>query len=206
MNFASARKIQLLRGYLWKFRGVSAGERFGIGQSVKIEYPKCLIIGQDVTIDDFSFLHCLSTRGVQIGNNTSIDRNCWLHCGGSKADHEHGFFSIGDNSYIGCNAVLGAGGGIEIGNHVLIGQSVNIHAENHTFSDPEKRIDEQGVTYQGIIVQDDVWIGSRVVILDGVQIGKGAVIAAGAVVTKSIPEYAVVMGVPARIVGSRRPQ
>ncbi len=119
-------------------------------------------------------------------------------------DHEHGFFSIGEYSYIGCNAVIGAGGGIQIGNHVLIGQSVNLHAENHNFSDPELRVDQQGVTYQGIIIEDDVWIGSKATILDGVRIGKGAVIAAGAVVTKSIPDYAIAMGVPARIVGSRQ--
>ena len=206
MGINLARKFQLIRGNIWKRRGVTAGDRFGIGKGVRIEFPKCLHVGKDVTIDDFSFLHCLSTQGVHIGNNTSIERNLWFHCGGTPADHEHGFFEIGEYSFIGCNAVMGAGGGIHIGNHVLIGQSVNLHAENHIFADPELRIDQQGVSYQGIIIHDDVWIGSKVTILDGVNIGTGAVIAAGAVITKSIPDYAIAMGVPARIVGSRKMQ
>ena len=206
MSFNLARKFQLIRGNLWKIRGVTAGDRFGIGQGVRIEFAKCLHAGDDVSIEDFSFLHCLSTQGVRIGSHTSIERNLWLHCGGTPDNHEHGFFEIGEFSFIGCNAVIGAGGGIRIGNHVLIGQSVNLHAENHNFADPELRIDQQGVTYQGIEIGDDVWIGSKVTILDGVSIGKGAVIAAGAVITRSIPDYAIAMGVPARIVGSRKKQ
>jgi acetyltransferase-like isoleucine patch superfamily enzyme len=99
--------------------------------------------------------------------------------------------------------VMGAGGGICIGNHVLIGQSVNIHAENHRFADPNLRIDQQGVSYQGVIIKDDVWIGSKTTILDGVTIDQGAVIGAGAVVTKPIPPYAIAIGVPARIIGTR---
>ena len=74
---------------------------------------------------------------------------------------------LGEHSYIGCNAVIGAGGGIRIGNNVLIGQSVNIHAERHVYADAQRLIREQGVTYQGVVVEDDVWIGSRVTILDG---------------------------------------
>jgi acetyltransferase-like isoleucine patch superfamily enzyme len=163
----------------------------------------CFTAGDDVMIGEFSFLHCLSKRGVRIGSHTSIDGNLWLHCGGTSYDSGHGYFEIGDYSYIGCNAVMGAGGGICIGNHVLIGQSVNIHAENHRFADANLRIDQQGVSYQGVIIKDDVWIGSKTTILDGVTIGQGAVIGAGAVVTKSIPPYAIAIGVPARIIGTR---
>jgi acetyltransferase-like isoleucine patch superfamily enzyme len=198
------RRLELIRGRWQVIKGVKAGNRFGLGSDIILLFPRCLSVADDVSIAGPAYLHCLSKKGVHIGSHTSIDRNCWLHCGGTISDHDHGFFSIGENSYIGCNAVIGAGGGIQVGNHVLIGQSVNLHAENHIFSDPELRIDQQAVTYQGIIIDDDVWIGSKVTILDGVSIGKGVVIAAGAVVTKSIPEYAIAMGVPARIVGSRK--
>ena len=98
---------------------------------------------------------------------------------------------------------MGAGGGIRIGNHVLIGQCVNIHAESHRFSDRHLRIDQQGVSYKSVVIEDDVWIGSKVTILDGVTISQGAVIGAGAVVTKSVPSYAIAVGVPARVVGTR---
>jgi acetyltransferase-like isoleucine patch superfamily enzyme len=156
-----------------------------------------------VTIEGPAYLHCLSARGVHIGSYTSIDRNLWLHCGGTLDDYGHGFFEIGEHSYIGCNAVIGAGGGIRIGNHVLIGQSVNMHAESHEYSDPDRLICEQGVSYQGIVVEDDVWIGSKATILDGTTIGRGAVIGAGAVVTRAVSPYTIVAGVPARVTGTR---
>lgn len=200
------RRLQLWRGRLAQWRGVQAGVRFGLDAGVRIVYPRCLIVGDDVTIEGPGYLHCLSARGVRIGSHTSIARNVWLHCGGTPEDYAHGYFEIGEHSFIGCNAVLGAGGGIRIGNCVLIGQSVNIHAENHVFRDPHRLIREQGVSYQGVVIEDDVWIGSKATILDGVTIGRGAVIGAGAVVTKDVPSLAVVAGVPARVIGYRDEQ
>ncbi len=198
------RKLQLLRGHLARWRGARVGRRFGLGRGVRLLYPTCFTAGDEVTIEEYSYLHCLSRRGVFIGNHTSIDRNLWLHCGGTRKNNPHGFFQIGDESFIGCNAVIGAGGGIRIGSHVCIGQSVNIHAENHCFTASNHLIIEQGVSYQGITIEDDVWIGSKVTILDGVTIGQGAVIGAGAVVTESIPPYAIAVGVPARVIGTRK--
>lgn len=197
------RKVQLLRGSIAQRRGVRAGNRFGIGKGVRIAYPSCLSVGDDVTILGFSFLHCLSDRGVKIGNQTSIDRNLWLTCGGTLDDKSHGYFEIGDESYIGCNAVMGAGGGICIGSKVLIGHTVNIHAENHLFNDPYLDIRDQGVSYKGVVIEDNVWIGSQVTILDGVKIGTGTVIGAGAVVTKSLAPNSIVAGVPAKVIGTR---
>ena len=198
------RRFDLIRGQLQVIKGVRAGNRFGLGFNAILLYPRCLRVGHDVSIEGPAYLHCLSKKGVDIGSYTSIERNCWLHCGGNLAEHDHGFFKIGEYSFIGCNAVIGAGGGIKIGDHVLIGQSVNLHSENHNFLNSELRIDQQGVSYQGIIIEDDVWIGAKVTILDGVRISTGAVIAAGAVVTKSIPEFAIAMGVPAKVTGSRK--
>jgi acetyltransferase-like isoleucine patch superfamily enzyme len=201
-----SRRQELFRGRIIRWRGAQSGLRFGVGVGTKILYPGCLKVGDDVTILDFSYLHCLSTKGVYIGSNTSIDRNLWLHCGGTGVPNGHGFIYIGENSFIGCNGVLGAGGGIRIGNNVLIGQNVNFHSENHNFSDKERLIREQGVRYEGIVVEDDVWIGSKVTVVDGINIGQGAVIGAGSVVTKSIPPYAVVVGVPAKVVRYRESQ
>jgi acetyltransferase-like isoleucine patch superfamily enzyme len=111
---------------------------------------------------------------------------------------------MGDLSYIGCNAVLGAGGGgIQIGKNVLIGQGVSIHSENHNFKDAHQLIREQGISHKGVVIGDDVWIGSKSVILDGVTIGTGAVIGAGSVVTRSIPAYSLAVGVPAKVIGTR---
>ena len=200
------RKLQLLRGRILRWRGAKVGWHFGLGRGVQLRYPGCFTAGDNVLIDNYAFLHCLSQRGVKIGSSTSIDPNLWLHCGGTPVGYQHGYFEIGEHSFIGCNAVMGAGGGIRIGNHVLIGQSVNIHAENHQFADADKRIDEQGVSYKGIVIEDDVWIGSKVTILDGVTIGQGAVVGAGAVVTAAVPAYAIAVGVPARVIAARGAQ
>lgn len=202
-DFGLNRKRELWRGHWIRLIGAKGGYRFGVGPGVRILYPHCLTVGDNVTIEGPGYLHCLSEAGVRIGNNSCIARNLYLHCGGTLDNHAHGFFHMGENSFIGCNAVMGAGGGIRIGNHVLIGQTVNMHAENHQFGDASRRIDQQGVSYQGIVVEDDVWIGSKATILDGVTISRGAVVGAGAVVTKSVPPYAIVAGVPAKVVGMR---
>jgi len=197
------RHFDLWRGRVARCLGVRAGPRFGLGRGVRVLYPRCMTVGSDVAIEGPAYLHCLSENGVHIGSHTSIGGNLWLHCGGTPSDHAHGWFEIGENSYVGCNAVIGAGGGITIGSHVLIGQCVNLHAENHVFDDVTRRIDQQGVRYESIVIADDVWIGSKATILAGVEVGSGAVIGAGAVVTHSVPPYAVVAGVPARVTGTR---
>jgi acetyltransferase-like isoleucine patch superfamily enzyme len=166
--------------------------------AARILYPSGFSAGSDVTIGEYAYVHNGTDRGVTIGSHCSIDRNVWLHCG------ETGFFSMGDYSYIGCNAVIGAGGGgIRIGSNVLIGQGVSMHSEKHLYEAADQLIRLQGVSFQGIEIGDDVWIGSRVVILDGVTIGTGAVVGAGSVVTRSIPAYRVAVGAPAKVIGSR---
>lgn len=179
------------------------GRRFGIGVSVRLLYPGCLTAGDDVSIGDFSFLHCLSARGVRIGEHTGLDRGLWLHCGGTPADCAHGFVEIGARTFIGSGAILGAGGGICIGADVLIGPNIVMISEQHVFSDPRQTIADQGLTYACITIGNGVWIGANVTLLAGVTIGPGAVLGAGSVVTKDVPQRRIVAGVPARIIGSR---
>jgi len=91
------------------------------------------------------------------------------------------------------------------GDNVICGPRVSFHAENHVYTDPNTPIRLQGVTRRGIVVEADCWIGAGSMILDGVRIGRGTVVAAGAVVTRDVPPYSVVAGVPARVIKSRRP-
>ena len=198
------RRKQLVRGWFTQLRGVSAGKRFGIGTGVRILFPAFLEAGDDVMICDYSYLDCLSEHGVKIGNHTILDRGTYLSCGGKPNDYTHGFVSIGDYSYIGVNSLLGAGGGITIGKHVLIGSQVVIHAENHCFRDKKFFIFEQGVSYKGVVINDDVWIGSHVSILDGAVIGEGSIIGAGSVVRGVIPPYSIAVGVPVKVIGERK--
>lgn len=103
---------------------------------------------------------------------------------------------IGDYTRIGMhNTIIGP---VCIGSHVNLAQGITVTALNHNFEDKEKRIDEQGITTKPIIIGDDVWIGANAVILPGVTIGKHCVVAAGAVVTKNVPDNTIVGGVPAK--------
>jgi acetyltransferase-like isoleucine patch superfamily enzyme len=117
---------------------------------------------------------------------------------------------VGDNVNLGYRPILiAAKSKIVIGNHVMFGPQVTIRGGNHridllgrhmvSVKDEEKRPQDD----PGVIIEDDVWIGTRAIILAGVTVGRGAVVAAGAVVTKPVPPYAIVGGSPARILRMR---
>jgi acetyltransferase-like isoleucine patch superfamily enzyme len=118
--------------------------------------------------------------------------------------------SVGDDVLLGDRACLMAScSRIVIGSHVMFGPEVTIRGGNHridavgrfmkSIRDEEKRPEDD----RGVVVEDDVWVGTRAVILSGVRIGRGAVVGAGAVVTKSVPPYVIVVGNPARLVRFR---
>lgn len=81
---------------------------------------------------------------------------------------------------------------------------MRFHSENHVTTRTDIPIKDQGVTHRGIVVEDDVWLGSGVIVLDGVRVGTGAVVAAGSVVTRDVPPYAIVAGVPAQVIRYRK--
>lgn len=110
---------------------------------------------------------------------------------------------LGDHSGIGVRAQIN--GKVTIGNNVMMGPDVCIYAINHAFDRVDIPMNQQGVAPEKpVVIEDDVWIGARVIILPGVHVGAGAVIGAGAVVTKDVPDYAVVGGNPARILKMRK--
>ena len=105
---------------------------------------------------------------------------------------------IGDHTRVGLhNTIIGP---VTIGNHVNLAQGITVTALNHNFEDPQKRIDEQGVSTNPVTIEDDIWIGANAVVLPGVTIGHHSVVAAGAVVTKDVSPHSLVAGVPAKII------
>lgn len=110
---------------------------------------------------------------------------------------------IGDDSGVGERSLVQ--GNVVIGSHVMMGPQVYIYTQNHCFERTDIPMDRQGFSPErGVTIGDDVWIGSRVTILPGVNVGEGSVIGASAVVTKDVPPYAVVAGNPARVVKMRK--
>jgi len=127
---------------------------------------------------------------LQFGQDSAVLMHCNFDCTGN--------FSMGSNSVINQKCRLDNRGGITIGRNVSISQEVLILTADH---DPDAS-DFQSRT-KSVQIADFVWIGTRATILPGVQIGQGAVIAAGAVVTKDVPPYAIVAGVPAKTIKTR---
>jgi galactoside O-acetyltransferase len=116
-----------------------------------------------------------------------------------------GYIEVGDNvafnRFVNINA--SCGGRIIIGKNCLIGPGVVMRTANHNYSRTDITIQEQGHTAKDIIIDEDCWIGANCVILGGVHIKKGAIIAAGAVVTKNVETLTIVGGVPAKFIKSR---
>lgn len=104
---------------------------------------------------------------------------------------------IGDHTRIGLHCTVI--GPVTIGSHVNLAQGITITALNHNFNESQQRIDQQGVSTHLVTIGDDVWIGTNAVILPGVTIGSHVVIAAGAVVSKDIPDHSLAMGIPATV-------
>ena len=106
--------------------------------------------------------------------------------------------AVGANSVIGHNVILDGRDGIYIGNNVNISSEVMIWTKQHDYNDPDFKI-----VGRKVIIEDYVWISARAIILPGVNIAKGAVIAAGSVVTKNVESFSIMAGVPAKRVGTR---
>jgi maltose O-acetyltransferase len=110
---------------------------------------------------------------------------------------------IGNKAGIGVNAFIR--GPLVMGDNIMMGPEVMILTRNHRHDDTDVPMNQQkGSIVKQVTISSDVWIGSRVIILPGVQIGTGVIIAAGSVVTKSVPDYAVVGGNPAKIIKYRK--
>jgi acetyltransferase-like isoleucine patch superfamily enzyme len=144
---------------------------------------KNIFIGNKSKIEEYATLNA-NGKFLKIGENSIISSFAYLNVYG-------GSISIGNNSYIGPFSAVYGHRGVKIGNYVMIANHVTLIPANHIFIDKMEVMYKQGLTTKGIEIEDDVWIGADVKILDGVKIGHGSVIGAGSVVNKSIPEYSV---------------
>lgn len=144
----------------------------------------------------------ISSDGRHFGGKIIIDDGVTISDGVIIATYG-GTVTIGSRAYLGPYCVLYGHGGLTIGSNTMIGAHTVIVPANHSFNRTDVPINLQPIRNKGITIADDVWIGARCCILDGVRIGKGAVIGAGAVVTKDIDAYSIAFGVPALAVRTR---
>lgn len=129
------------------------------------------------------------------GKNVRVEPLAFFHSGRN--------ISIGDDSSIGERSrILGK---VTIGQDVMMGEEVIVITQNHHFERLDIPMCQQGFQKEEpVVIADDVWIGARVIILPGITVGKGAILAAGAIVTKDVPEYAIVGGNPAKLIKMRK--
>jgi acetyltransferase-like isoleucine patch superfamily enzyme len=201
--FLNEKIFQLLRGFWIKlFVGKSKGLLF-VGKHCKFRHAHKLSLGRTIIIGDQVEINSLCKEGVIIGNNVTIHKNTIIECTGVIKEMGEGLI-IGNNVGIAQNCFIQVRGKVVIGSNIMFAPNVSIFSENHEFASTDKLIIEQGTTRKGVIIEDDVWLGTRSIILDGVNIGKGSIIAAGSIVNKDVPPYSIFGGVPAKIIRSRK--
>lgn len=137
----------------------------------------------------------IQPKNMSFGKNVSLGKFVFFTAEGGR-------IIIGDNfsCNVNCHINASVGGKIIISKNVLVGPNVVMRTANHNFNNPEKFINQQGHNFNDIQIGENVWIGSNCIILNGVKIGEGAVIAAGAVVNKDVDKNTIVGGVPARVI------
>ena len=180
-----------------------AGKGLVIGRNVCIRHPGRIRIGKEVVIDDNCVLDAKgdSDDGITIGDGVILGRNTIVSCKG-------GSIEIGDNTNISANCMLISETRLSIGSNVLIaGMSYMIAGGNHSIERTDIPIIAQPMVQKGgVRIGDNCWLGANVTILDGVTIGRDSVIGAGSVVTGDIPDLAIAVGAPARVVRHRNAQ
>jgi len=196
----------VLRG-LWKRLWLKkAAGLLLVGKGAKIRNPQYVKLGRNVVAEDYSEIQGLSSEGIELGDQVTVGRFAMIRPSGYYGRDIGVGLKVGNHSNIGAYCYIGCSGGIEIGAYVMMGPNVGLYAENHNFERLDLTMKEQGVTLNPIVIEDDCWLASGSTIVAGVRVGKGAIVAAGAVVTEDVPPYAIVGGIPARVIGWRRKQ
>jgi acetyltransferase-like isoleucine patch superfamily enzyme len=166
---------------------------------VVIRHPQKIELGNNVTIDDNCVIdgRGAGPEGLVLEDNVIINRNCMILA-------KSGPIRLGKRTSIGSNSVIVSMDGVELGEAVLMAGGCSISAGSYHFEDIDAPVMDQGAYSKGAIrIEAKSWLGTGVIVLDGVTIKQGAVIGAGAVVVKDIPKNAVAVGVPARVVKVR---
>jgi acetyltransferase-like isoleucine patch superfamily enzyme len=163
-----------------------------------LRFANLIELHQGVYLDQGVYLHACPS-GIRIGENTIVMHGSVLHVYNFR-NLPHAGISIGQDCLIGEYNVIRGQGGVTIGNRVYTSPFTQILAVNHVYADPDRPFVEQGITAEGIQIEDDVWVGAGAIITDGVCVGQGAVVAAGAVVTHDVAPHTVVGGVPAKLI------
>lgn len=203
LSFAWMMIGRIARGFVVKLRlGGSDGWVLS-ERGVRLFHARHIRAGKQFNLEEGCEIVGLSKHGIVFGNRCTVGRGSIIRPSNVLLDEPGEGLKMGDHSNIGPLSYIGCSGYIEIGSGVMMGPRVNLMAEGHKFDDITRPMKEQGVTKSFIKIEDDVWIGVNSTILSGVTVGRGSIIAAGAVVTRDVPPYSIVGGIPARVIRNR---
>ena len=188
-----------LRSKLYPLLLGTVGRNVTFGSHVTLRHPHKVRIGDNVVIDDGCCLDAKGTdnQGIQIGSGVFIGRNTILSC-------KNGDIVIDDEANVGFNTEIFSAARVHVGRKVLIAAYTYLVGGDHMYDRVDIPVLDQPRNARGIDVGDHVWLGAHVVVTDGSTIGRDAIIGAGAVVVGEIPEYAIAVGTPAKVVRDRR--
>lgn len=182
-----------LRKHIYKALFGVAGKNTYIQSNVDILNAKNIFIGNDIRILRYTILNLKNKNSwLKLNHGVSLDRGVDIRACGENCNIE-----IGQKSYLGPKVCIAGPGDIKIGSRCLIASMVGIYASQHH---------HVGSSRKGIVIEDQCWLGTGAKVMDGVTIGHGSVIGAGAVVTRDIPPYSIAVGVPAKVLKDRRSQ
>jgi acetyltransferase-like isoleucine patch superfamily enzyme len=181
-----------LRSKLYPLLLGSVGKNVSFGMNVVLRHPKKIFIKDNVVIDDACVLDAKgnTNKGIFVENGVFIGRNTILSC-------KNGDIYIDQNANIGFNSEIFSASTVKVGKDILIAAYTYLIGGDHDFLDNEKR------TSKGITLEDRVWLGAGVKVLDGTTIGRNSIVGAGSVVNHSVPPSSVAWGTPAMIIGNR---
>ncbi len=179
------------------FRSVGPG--LILGRGLILRHPSRITLGASVAVDDYVFLDASGsgTSEMHLGDRVILSRNCVVQA-------KTGPVTIGERVEVGCNCLFSSVGGITIGAATLIAGNCYFGGGRYYHARLDLPIMDQGGYSRGpLVVGAKSWIGAGAILLDGVKLGEGVIVGAGSVVTKDVPDYAVVAGVPARVLRIR---
>jgi len=191
----------VLRSKLYPLILGKVGKGCVFGANIIFRHPKKIKLGDNVIIDDNVLIDAkgVNNNGITLGNDVFIGRNSILSC-------KDGDIILHDRANIGFDCYIFSSNKVSVGKDVLVaGFTYIVGGGNYSLEKLDVPINQQ---YDfdgkgGVFIDENVWIAAHVVILDGVNVGKGSVLAAGAVISKDVPEMSIVGGVPGKILKKR---
>ncbi len=176
----------------------ACGKNVTFGHGVVLRHARKIRIGDDVVVDDLVVLDAKGTgnAGIAIGSGVFLGRGTILSC-------KDGDITLGDHVNIGFHSEVFSGSTVTVGSHGLFAAYTYLVGGGHDFSQADVPVVEQQRTSRGIALGENVWLGTGAKVLDGVRIGRDVVVGANAVVTEDLPDGAVAVGIPARVVRKR---